>query len=128
MVLMAIDHASFFIARVHPAETWAAPPPYYADVPAFLTRWLTHLCAPGFFMLMGIGLVWFAESRRAAGWSSGQIARFYVTRGAALLLVQHLLDRQHLNQIALHQLLITLPLSPLIRQRRKLRAIAMGRN
>ena len=47
MVLMAIDHAAFFIARVHPAETWAAPPPYYADVPAFLTRWLTHLCAPG---------------------------------------------------------------------------------
>lgn len=92
MVLMAIDHASFFIARVHPAETWAASPPYYADVPAFLTRWLTHLCAPGFFMLMGIGLVWFAESRRAAGWSSTKIAKFYVTRGATLLLVQHFLE------------------------------------
>ncbi len=92
MVLMAIDHASFFTARVHPAETWAAPPPYYADVPAFLTRWLTHLCAPGFFMLMGIGLVWFAESRRAAGWSSGRITRLFVTRGAMLLLAQHVLE------------------------------------
>ena len=92
MVLMAIDHAAFFIARVHPAETWAAPPPYYADVPAFLTRWLTHLCAPGFFMLMGIGLVWFAESRRAAGWSGARITRFFVTRGAMLLLVQHVLE------------------------------------
>lgn len=92
MVLMAIDHASFFIARVHPAETWATPPPYYADVAAFLTRWLTHLCAPGFFMLMGIGLVWFAESRRAAGWSAARIARFYVTRGATLLVVQHFIE------------------------------------
>ena len=92
MVLMAIDHASFFIARVHPAETWAAPPPYYADAAAFLTRWLTHLCAPGFFMLMGIGIVWFAESRRAAGWSQSKIARFYVNRGLALLFIQHLLE------------------------------------
>ena len=92
MVLMAIDHASFFIARVHPAETWAAPPPYYDSAAAFLTRWLTHLCAPGFFLLLGIGLVWFAESRRAAGWSSGRIARFYVTRGAALLFIQHFVE------------------------------------
>src|SRR5688572_20195106 len=92
MVLMAIDHASFFIARVHPMESWAAPPPYYADVPAFLTRWLTHLCAPGFFLLMGIGIVWFAESRRAAGWSSRKIARFYVTRGAMLLMIQHFVE------------------------------------
>ena len=92
MVLMAIDHASFFIARVHPAETWATPPPYYADVATFLTRWLTHLCAPGFFVLMGIGIVWFAESRLAAGWSAQKIARFYVTRGLTLLVVQHFIE------------------------------------
>jgi uncharacterized membrane protein len=92
MVLMAIDHASFFIARVHPAETWGASPPYYADAAAFFTRWLTHLCAPGFFLLMGIGIVWFAESRRAAGWSQSKIARFYVNRGLALLFVQHFLE------------------------------------
>jgi uncharacterized membrane protein len=92
MVLMAIDHASFFIARVHPAETWAAAPPYYDSVAAFLTRWLTHLCAPGFFMLMGIGIVWFAESRRAANWSPLRISKFFVTRGAVLLLVQHFLE------------------------------------
>ncbi len=92
IVLMAIDHASYFIARVHPMESWAAPPPYYADAAAFFTRWLTHLCAPGFFMLMGIGIVWFAESRRAAGWADGRITRYFVTRGAMLLVVQHLLE------------------------------------
>lgn len=92
IVLMAVDHASFFIARVHPLETWAAPPPYYADAAAFLTRWLTHLCAPGFFMLLGIGLVWFAESRLAAGWPPARITRYVVTRGAILLVVQHLIE------------------------------------
>ncbi len=92
IVLMAIDHASYFIARVHPLETWATPPPYYADIAEFLTRWLTHLCAPGFFMLMGIGIVYLAESRAAAGWSSGRITRFLATRGLVLLLVQHFLE------------------------------------
>lgn len=89
---MAVDHASYFIARVHPLETWAVPPPYYADTIAFLTRWLTHLCAPGFFLLMGIGIVYFAESRRAAGWTAGRISRFLATRGAVLLLVQQFLE------------------------------------
>lgn len=89
---MAVDHASYFIARVHPLEIWSTPPPYYADTVAFLTRWLTHLCAPGFFMLMGIGIVYFAESRVAAGWTAGRITRFLATRGAVLLLVQHFLE------------------------------------
>jgi len=92
IVLMAVDHASYFIARVHPLEIWSTPPPYYTDTVAFLTRWLTHLCAPGFFMLMGIGIVYFAESRVAAGWSSGRITRFLATRGLVLLVVQHLLE------------------------------------
>lgn len=89
---MAVDHASYFIARVHPLETWATPPPYYADTVAFLTRWLTHLCAPGFFLLMGIGIVYFAQSRVAAGWSPWRITRFLATRGLVLLLVQHVLE------------------------------------
>ena len=92
MVLMAIDHASFFIARVHPAETWAAPPPHYASTLAFLTRWLTHLCAPGFFLLMGAGMAWLAASRRTAGWSAARITRFFVTRGLALLVIQHFIE------------------------------------
>jgi uncharacterized membrane protein len=92
MVLMAIDHASYFIARVHPAETWAYPPPYYATSLAFWTRWITHLCAPGFFLLMGASMSWFAASRTHAGWSTGQIARYFVTRGLLLLGGQHFVE------------------------------------
>jgi uncharacterized membrane protein len=89
---MAIDHASYFIARVHPAEMWAYPPPYYATPLAFFTRWITHLCAPGFFLLMGAGMYWFAASRAEAGWSRARIARYFVTRGLVLLFIQHFVE------------------------------------
>ena len=92
MVLMAIDHASFFIARVHPSESWAFGPPYYASAVAFVTRWITHLCAPGFFLLMGAGMALFAASRRQAGWSRRRVTRFLVTRGAILIVIQQLVE------------------------------------
>jgi len=92
MVLMAIDHASFFIARIHPSETWAFGPPYYGSAIAFVTRWITHLCAPGFFLLMGAGMALFAASRRQAGWSDRRITRFFVTRGLVLLFIQHFVE------------------------------------
>jgi uncharacterized membrane protein len=85
MVLMAIDHASFFIARVHPSEYWGHPLPRYSNIFAFITRFLTHPCAPGFFFIMGIGMILFASSRRELGWSEGKIMRFFVLRGLMLI-------------------------------------------
>ncbi len=98
MVLMAVDHASYFIARVHPFESWAWAPPFYAARAgagvgvAFVTRWLTHLCAPGFFMLMGAGMVWLHNARKKNGWSDARIRRFLITRGMMLLVIQHLVE------------------------------------
>lgn len=91
MVLMAIDHASLLIARVHPAETWVAPGEY-GSLTAFFTRWVTHLCAPGFFMLMGAGMVWLAHARAREGWTPARIRRFFVTRGLVLVLIQQLIE------------------------------------
>ncbi len=91
MVLMAIDHASLLIARVHPAETWVAPGEYMS-LTAFFTRWVTHLCAPGFFMLMGAGMVWLAQARARDGWTAARIRRFFVTRGLVLLLIQQFVE------------------------------------
>lgn len=88
MVLMAIDHASYFIARIHSAEFWGVTLPLYPDASWFWMRWITHLCAPGFFLLMGIGMALFAVSRRKAGWSENRITEFFVLRGVFLILLQ----------------------------------------
>jgi len=88
MTFMAIDHASYFIARVHSAEFWGIALPVYPNALWFWTRWITHLCAPGFFFLMGIGMIFFADARRQAGWEEGRITRFFLIRGLLLILLQ----------------------------------------
>ncbi len=88
MVLMAIDHASYFIARVHSVEFWGTALPVYPTGYWFWTRWITHLCAPGFFFLMGIGMILFADARRNAGWEEGRITRFFLIRGLLLIFLQ----------------------------------------
>lgn len=93
MIVMALDHANLFIAHEHsPGEFWSGPFPRYGDALAFLTRFVTHLSAPGFFFLMGAGMVLFAESRRRLGWSEGAIARHLVVRGLLLIALQLLVE------------------------------------
>jgi uncharacterized membrane protein len=51
MVLMALDHTRDFICNIpfepeNIDQTWG----FY-----FLVRWVTHLCAPAFFFLAGVG-------------------------------------------------------------------------
>jgi uncharacterized membrane protein len=92
IMLMAIDHASYFIAKVHQGEFWGVALPQYLSILSFLTRWITHLCAPGFFFLMGSGMILFAASRRKAGWTENKILRFFITRGILLIIIQLLVE------------------------------------
>ncbi|MBI5280468.1 MAG: DUF1624 domain-containing protein [Candidatus Solibacter usitatus] len=93
MVLMALDHASFFLARVHPFEFWSGPlPDYGSSASWFFTRWVTHFCAPGFFFLMGSGMALFSASRLEAGWSHQRISRHFLLRGLLLIPVFYLLE------------------------------------
>jgi uncharacterized membrane protein len=92
MALMAIDHASYFIAGRHPGEFWGAPLPLYEGALPFLTRWVTHLAAPGFFFLLGVGAVLLTAARRQAGWDEGRIFRHLALRGLVLILAQHLIE------------------------------------
>jgi uncharacterized membrane protein len=92
MVLMALDHASFFVARVHPGEFWGVPLPMYPDALHFLTRLVTHFCAPGFFFLMGISMILFTDARRQIGWTDRRITRFFALRGFILIVLQLLLE------------------------------------
>jgi uncharacterized membrane protein len=92
MILMAMDHASYFVAKVHRGEFWGISLPQYCDVLPFLTRWVTHVCAPGFFLLMGVGMILFRASRLKAGWIEKKIIRFFVTRGLLLIVLQLLVE------------------------------------
>jgi len=92
MVVMALDHVGLMVGRFHSQEMWAGAWSRYDAALPFLTRFVTHFCAPGFFVLMGAGLSLFAESRAARGWSAGRITRHLFTRGALLVLVATFLE------------------------------------
>jgi uncharacterized membrane protein len=92
MIVMAIDHASLFIAHRHSSESWNGEITVYHSVFPFLTRFVTHLCAPGFFFLMGMGMAMFTDSRRSRGWSENKIAWYMVKRGSLLLVVNQLIE------------------------------------
>ncbi|MCP4138189.1 MAG: DUF1624 domain-containing protein [bacterium] len=88
MIIMALDHASYFVARVHSNELWGFPVQVFDSAFVFLLRFISHICAPGFFFLMGAGMIFFANSRRNSGWSEGKIIRFFAIRGSLLILLQ----------------------------------------
>lgn len=89
VVLMAVDHANYFVAQQHSSgEHWGGPFPAYQDALGFLTRLITHPVAPGFVFLMGVGMALFAESRRKRGWSEWAIIKHFLVRGAVLIALQ----------------------------------------
>jgi uncharacterized membrane protein len=92
IVVMALDHANYFIAQQHsPGEYWGGPFPYYASALPFVTRLVTHFAAPGFFFLMGVGMLLFAENRWRQGWNIWKIRAHFWIRGVVLILLQLIL-------------------------------------
>jgi len=90
MVLMVIDHASMAFDGSHLDEDSAMyPGAATMALPAgeFLTRWLTHICAPTFVFLAGVALALSVErrvARRVNGW---EIDKGILTRGAIIALL-----------------------------------------
>jgi uncharacterized membrane protein len=91
IVFMALDHANLLVAQQHPSgEYWGGSLPVYGDSLAFLTRFVTHFCAPGFFLLMGLGMALFARTRLERGWTRWEVIRHFLTRGVMLIALQFL--------------------------------------
>lgn len=93
IILMALDHANFHIAQQHSSgEYWGGYFPAFSSPVHFLTRFVTHFSAPGFFFLLGIGMVLFTSSRRNKGWKESEIRRHFLLRGLVLIALQIFLN------------------------------------
>jgi uncharacterized membrane protein len=76
---MALDHARDFICNIpfEPEDinrTWG----FY-----FLVRWVTHFCAPAFFLLAGVGAYLYGRKHSAGG-----LQMFLVSRGVWLVVLE----------------------------------------
>jgi uncharacterized membrane protein len=89
MILMALDHVrDFFGVPANPTNLATA------STALFLTRWVTHLCAPTFFLLTGVG-AWLRGNRGTvrreyAGDSRRprELSWFLLTRGVWLIVLE----------------------------------------
>ncbi len=86
MVLMAIDHSSdaFNGGRLFTdaARMWHPGAPLPAA--QFLTRWVTHICAPTFLFVAGTSLAFTVSRQVANGDRPGAIDRYIVVRGLVI--------------------------------------------
>ena len=79
MILMALDHTRDYFGDVAANPTNLAT----TTVGLFATRWITHFCAPVFFLLTGTGAYLALRHRTRAG-----LSRFLLTRGLWLVLLE----------------------------------------
>ncbi len=89
MILMTLDHASGFfnngrvfadsILLYETGDTLAAD--------QFLTRWITHICAPTFVFLAGTAIAISTVQRQNDGMSNAEIDRDLLMRGAFIALL-----------------------------------------
>jgi len=76
---MALDHTRDFFGNsgLNPTD------PATTTIPLFFTRWITHFCAPVFFLLTGTGA--YLSLRKK---SKAELSRFLFTRGLWLIFLE----------------------------------------
>jgi uncharacterized membrane protein len=83
MILMALDHTRDFFGAggLNPRDV--------TEPALFLTRWVTHFCAPLFILLAGVSAFLYGTQGR----TTGEVSRFLLTRGLGLIVIEFTLVR-----------------------------------
>ena len=82
IILMALDHVRDYISSA--AMSFSPTDLSRTTAAIFLTRWITHFCAPVFAFTAGIGTyLWMRRNRTPA-----QLSRFLLTRGLWLIVLE----------------------------------------
>src|SRR5262245_35207773 len=78
MAIMVLDHSRDFFggSDMNPRDVH--------DTGLFLTRWVTHFCAPIFVFLAGVSAFLYGSRGR----SKGDVSRFLLTRGLWMMLIE----------------------------------------
>jgi len=84
MILMALDHTRDFFGQT----SFSPTDPTQTTIPLFFTRWITHFCAPVFFLLTGTGA--YLSLRKK---SKPELSQFLFTRGLWLIFLELTLFR-----------------------------------
>jgi uncharacterized membrane protein len=87
MVIMMLDHTRDFVHNA--AQQFDPTDLSRTNLALFLTRWITHYCAPVFVFLAGTG----AYLQLARGKSKRELSRFLLTRGLWLIVLELTLVR-----------------------------------
>src|SRR5262249_42877285 len=80
MILMALDHVRDYVSnqRFQPEDLTRA------SAALFATRWITHFCAPTFFLLAGVGI----GISLLRGAQPAALSRYLAIRGFWLLVLE----------------------------------------
>lgn len=82
IAIMVLDHVRDYfhidVALMNPTDATRT------SVLLYLTRWITHLCAPTFVMLAGVSIY----MQRTNGKTGGRLTRFLLSRGLWLVLLE----------------------------------------
>jgi len=79
MVLMSLDHVRDYFSNVHQGLL----DPTTTTVGLYITRWITHLCAPTFILLSGVSA--YLQTKRS---TLPQLSRFLALRGLWLIFLE----------------------------------------
>ena len=86
MVIMALDHVRDLL---HTPALTQNPTDLATTTPEiFLTRWITHLCAPTFVFLSGTSAYLSLRKQNTLGDTDGAARRFLLKRGVVLILLE----------------------------------------